>query len=67
MYKYIFIIKFRPECTESCKIRRRELESEAKALRKELRIKDEQYATAQKEVNVSLNIISGFYLFNYSI
>ncbi|XP_060836608.1 macoilin-1 [Rhopalosiphum padi] len=41
----------KPECTESCKIRRRELESEAKALRKELRIKDEQYVAAQKEVN----------------
>lgn len=44
---------FRPECTESCKVRRRELESEAKALRKELRIKDEQCVAAQKEVNVS--------------
>lgn len=48
---------FRPECTESCKVRRRELESEAKALRKELRIKDEQYVTAQKEVNVSIKIL----------
>lgn len=51
MYKFLII--FRPECTESCKVRRRELESEAKALRKELRIKDEQYVAAQKEVNVS--------------
>ncbi|VVC28957.1 Hypothetical protein CINCED_3A008640 [Cinara cedri] len=42
----------KPECTESCKVKRRELENEAKALRKDLRIKDEQYVAAQKEAKV---------------
>ncbi|XP_050520452.1 macoilin-1 [Daktulosphaira vitifoliae] len=41
----------KPECTESCKTRRRELENEAKSLRKELRLKDDQYLAIQKEVN----------------
>ncbi|XP_025414813.1 macoilin-1 [Sipha flava] len=44
-------LTIKPECTESCKVKRRELENEAKSLRKELRIKDDQYIAAQKEIN----------------
>lgn len=54
MYFFFIFINFRPECTESCKVRQRELENEAKSLRKELRIKDDQYIAAQKEINVNL-------------
>lgn len=61
----IFNYFFRPECTESCKARRRELENEAKTLRKELRIKDEQCIAAQKEINVGLKLIIEILNFNY--
>lgn len=53
----LFYLFTRPECTESCKVRRKELENEAKALRKELKIKDEQCVAAQKEIHVCLKII----------
>ncbi|XP_066992431.2 macoilin-1 [Anabrus simplex] len=40
----------KPECTESCRVRRRELEADGKQLRRELKLKDERYMAAEREM-----------------
>lgn len=43
---------YRGECTESCRARRRDLEAEAKQLRREMKSKDERCLAAEREVQV---------------
>jgi len=38
------------ECTESCRARRRDLETEGKQLRRELKLKDDRYLAAEREM-----------------
>ncbi|XP_049831279.1 macoilin [Schistocerca gregaria] len=38
------------ECTESCRARRRDLEAEGKQLRRELKLKDERFLAAEREM-----------------
>lgn len=46
------LIISRGECTETCRVRRRDLEAEAKQLRRELKAKDERCLVAEREVQV---------------
>ncbi|KAJ9584796.1 hypothetical protein L9F63_020850, partial [Diploptera punctata] len=38
------------ECTESCRVRRRDLETEGKQLRRELKMKDDRFLAAEREM-----------------
>lgn len=44
---------YRNECTESCRARRRDLETEGKQLRRELKLKDDRYLAAEREMQVN--------------
>lgn len=47
-------IVFRAECTETCKMRRRELDTENKQLQRDLKIKEEHIAAIERELVVSV-------------
>lgn len=48
---------FREECNENCKARRRDTENDLKQLRRDLKIREEQFRQLEREVQVCSNIL----------
>ena len=50
------------ECTDSCKARRKDLENEVKQLRRDLKIREDQFRMLDREVQVSVGRIKGIFV-----
>ena len=62
-YLFCFLVSLnRGECTDSCKLRRSQIESELKQTRRELKLREDQIRQLERERQVWYFQLIGFYL-----
>lgn len=52
---------FRTECTETCKVRRREMENEIKQLRRDMKLRDDKLQQMERQAQVKLTAVNNFW------